>query len=94
MVRSKAIGPRGAIQVILGAVQNALAKVPELDFKDQHPPPPLPTRFFSQVWLGLAGVLHARDIAEIEPHAREAFGFPEGDTALRITNGRFSDREE
>lgn len=84
----KAIGPKGAIAVILKAVQRALANIPELDF-DAHadPPPPLPARFFSRVWLGLAGVLHEKDISDIAPFARDAFGFSEGDTALRITNG-------
>ncbi|GAA5990317.1 hypothetical protein JCM10908_007312 [Rhodotorula pacifica] len=86
----KAIGSKGAILVILSAVQQALAKIPTLDFKaDGTPPPPLPTRFFSKVWLGLAGVLHARDIDDVAPHAQEAFGIPSGDPALRISNDGF-----
>ncbi|GAA5862069.1 hypothetical protein JCM3774_006160 [Rhodotorula dairenensis] len=84
----KAIGSRGAIRVILTAVRQALAKIPDLDFSanESPPPPPLPTRFFSRVWLGLAGVLHKRDIEEIAPHAQEAFGFEAGDPALKISN--------
>jgi hypothetical protein len=87
-VQRKAVGPKGAIAIILAAARQALSKIPELDFStDASPPPPLPARFFSRVWLGLAGVLHPRDIDEIAPHAQEAFGIAGGDPALRISNG-------
>ncbi|GAA5956946.1 hypothetical protein JCM8115_003872 [Rhodotorula mucilaginosa] len=86
----KAVGPKGAIAIILAAARQALSKIPELDFStDASPPPPLPARFFSRVWLGLAGVLHPRDIDEIAPHAQEAFGIAGGDPALRISNDGF-----
>ena len=84
----KAVGPKGAVAIILAAARRALANIPGLDFSaDASPPPPLPARFFSRVWLGLAGVLHQRDIDEIAPHAQEAFGIAGGDPALRISNG-------
>lgn len=88
-INRKAVAPKGAIAIIIAAVRQALSKIPELDFSANAgtPPPPLPATFFSRVWLGLAGVLHQRDIDEIAPHAQEAFGIAAGDPALRISNG-------
>lgn len=83
------------MRTILRATQDALSQLPLLDFPfdPQSPddPPPLPARFFSRVWLGLAGVLYPSDVADFAPLAREAFGFEEGEDALRITNGEFID---
>lgn len=69
-------------------MQQALARIPDLDFcAEGSPPSPIPTKFFSRVWLGLAGVLHKRDIEEIAPQIQAAFGFAPGDSALQISNG-------
>lgn len=79
------------MRTILRATQDALSRLPLLDFPfnpdSADDPPPLPARFFSRVWLGLAGVLYPSDVADFAPLAREAFGFEEGEDALKITNG-------
>ncbi|CDR48590.1 RHTO0S19e00232g1_1 [Rhodotorula toruloides] len=86
----KSVGPRQAMRTILRATQDALSQLPLLDFpfnpNSTDDPPPLPARFFSRVWLGLAGVLYPSDVADFAPLAREAFGFEEGEDALKITN--------
>ncbi|BGP27480.1 glucokinase regulator family protein [Rhodotorula toruloides] len=87
----KSVGPRQAMRTILRATQDALSRLPLLDFpfnpdSVDDEPPPLPARFFSRVWLGLAGVLYPSDVTEFAPLARDAFGFEEGEDALKITN--------
>ncbi|GAA6020409.1 hypothetical protein JCM10207_002098 [Rhodosporidiobolus poonsookiae] len=81
----KSVGVEAAIAAILAATSTALR---EAGFVVEEGALPWP-RFFDRVWLALAGVLHQRDIDEFAPHAARAFGFAEGDLALRITNDGF-----
>ncbi|BGP51385.1 hypothetical protein JCM10450v2_007323 [Rhodotorula kratochvilovae] len=83
----KSVGPQVAVATIVAATRKALSQIPDLPLTlDTHDPLLLSSGFFSTVWLALAGILHKSDVNAFAPLACEAFGFPLGDPALRITN--------
>ena len=91
---SKSVGPERAIATILQATHQALALLDSVRWPgalaaSQAPdPPPLSCQAFRRVWLGLAGVTNAADIAAFVPHARWGFCVVDGDKdGLWLTNG-------